>query len=55
MAKKKQTTEVVEQELVEVMEQPIVETLRVNVAKKPTTPSWEIKDRVYVLTTVKAL
>jgi hypothetical protein len=54
MAKKKQTTEVVEQELVEVMEQPIVETLRVNVAKKPTTPSWEIKDRVYVLTNGKS-
>jgi len=54
MAKKKQTTKVVEQKLVEVMEQPIVETQKTEVTKKPTTPDWEIKDRVYVLTNGKS-
>lgn len=37
---------VVEQEVVEVMEQPIVQTPKV---KTPVKPSWDIKDRTYVL------
>ena len=48
MAKKKTKT-AVEETVVEVVEQPAIETPKVEVPKKPKTPKWEIKDRVYHL------
>ena len=49
MAKKKETAKAVEQEVVEVMEQPVVKAPKIETPKQPTKPSWEVKDRVYVL------
>jgi len=49
MAKKKETAKAVEQEVVEVVEQPVVKAPKIETPKQPTKPSWEVKDRVYVL------
>jgi len=46
---KKITKTAVEEAAVEVMEQHIIETPKVEIPKKPQTPKWEIKDRVYHL------